>query len=207
LKQVKIETRGPGSAVGIATDYELDGPGSNPGGDENLGPSRPALPASCTMGTGSFPGVKAARAWGWPSHLHLVYRGPTKSRAIPLLTLRVFVACKKGWNLQQKHPVQLAARSKASATARLLRLWVRIPPGAWMSVCCECCVYCELITRPEESYRLWRVAVCDLETTWMWRPWPTGGPSRQKLKTRKQLAKPISLFRLDLGSFSFTRKK
>ena len=26
------------------------------------------------------------------------------------------------------------------AAARLLRLWVRIPPGAWMSVCCECCV-------------------------------------------------------------------
>jgi hypothetical protein len=27
-----------------------------------------------------------------------------------------------------------------SAAARLLRLWVRIPPGAWMFVCCECCV-------------------------------------------------------------------
>jgi hypothetical protein len=45
------------------------------------------------------------------------------------------------------------------------RLWVRIPPGAWMSVCCECCVLsgrrlCDgLITRPEEFYRLWRV-VC-----------------------------------------------
>jgi len=24
--------------------------------------------------------------------------------------------------------------------ARLLRLWVEIPRGAWMSVCCECCV-------------------------------------------------------------------
>jgi hypothetical protein len=37
-----------------------------------------------------------------------------------------------------------------------------------MSVCCECCVLSgtglcdELITRPEESYRLWCV-VCDLE--------------------------------------------
>ena len=28
------ETRGPGSSVGIATDYGVDGPGSNPGGDE-----------------------------------------------------------------------------------------------------------------------------------------------------------------------------
>ena len=33
----------PGSSVGIATDYGLDGPGSNPGEDEILHPSRPAL--------------------------------------------------------------------------------------------------------------------------------------------------------------------
>jgi len=32
----------------------------------------------------------------------------------------------------------------------------------------------KLITRPEESYRLWRVVVGDLETSWMRRPWPTG---------------------------------
>jgi len=49
---------------------------------------------------------------------------------------------------------------RSSAAARLLRSWVRIPPGAWMFVCCECCVlsgrglWDELITRPEESYRL-----------------------------------------------------
>ena len=34
---------GPGSSVGIATDYGLDGPGSNPGGDEIFRPSRPAI--------------------------------------------------------------------------------------------------------------------------------------------------------------------
>ena len=34
---------GPGSSVGIATDYGLDGPGSNPGGDEIFRPFRPAL--------------------------------------------------------------------------------------------------------------------------------------------------------------------
>jgi len=33
----------------------------------------------------------------------------------------------------------------------------------------------ELITHPEEPYRLWCVVVCDLETSWMRRPWPTGG--------------------------------
>jgi len=30
----------------------------------------------------------------------------------------------------------------------------------------------ELITRPEESYRLWCVVVCDLETSRTMRPWP-----------------------------------
>jgi hypothetical protein len=35
--------RGPGSSVGIATDYGLDGPGSNPGGDDIFRQSRPAL--------------------------------------------------------------------------------------------------------------------------------------------------------------------
>ena len=34
---------GLGSSVGIATDYGLDGPESNPGGDEIYRPSRPAL--------------------------------------------------------------------------------------------------------------------------------------------------------------------
>ena len=32
-----------GSSVGIGTDYGLDGPGSNPCGDEIFRPSRPAL--------------------------------------------------------------------------------------------------------------------------------------------------------------------
>jgi len=84
-------------------------------------------------------------------------------------------------------PVSVAARSKA---ARLLKLWVRIPPGAWMFVCCTCCesgrdLCDELITPPEESYRLWCVVVCDLEISWMRRPCPTGGLLCQK-QTYKQ---------------------
>jgi hypothetical protein len=73
-----------------------------------------------------------------------------------------------------------------SAAARLLRLWVRIPLGAWLYVCCERCVLSgrgpcdEVITRLEESYWLWWVVVCDLETSWMRRPWPTGGLSPPK---------------------------
>ena len=34
---------GPGSSASIATDYGLDGPGLNPGGDEIFRLSRPAL--------------------------------------------------------------------------------------------------------------------------------------------------------------------
>jgi hypothetical protein len=60
-------------------------------------------------------------------------------------------------------PIPVAARS---AAARLLGLRFRIPPGARMSVSCDCCILsgrgpCDRsITRPEESYRLWCV--------WVW---------------------------------------
>ena len=62
-------------------------------------------------------------------------------------------------------------RRRGSAAAHLLRSWARIPPGAWMFVCCECCVLSgkglcdELITRPEESYRMWCFVTCDQETS------------------------------------------
>ena len=53
---------GSGSSVGIATDYVLDGPGV----ESRLGRDFPPVqtgpgthPASCTMGTGSFPVVKS----------------------------------------------------------------------------------------------------------------------------------------------------
>ena len=80
--------------------------------------------------------------------------------------------CRSRWPRGLRH---------TSAAARLLRLRVRIQPGAWMSVCCECCVLSgrglcdELITRSQESYRLWCVVVCNPETSWIRRPWPTGG--------------------------------
>ena len=38
-----MEHGGPGSSVGIEIDYGLDGPGSNPGGDEIFRPSKLAL--------------------------------------------------------------------------------------------------------------------------------------------------------------------
>ena len=72
---------------------------------------------------------------------------------------------------------------RRSAAARLLRLSVRVPSGAWMFVFCECCVLSgrrlcdELITHPEESNRLWCVAVCDLEASRTRWPWPALGHS------------------------------
>ena len=56
---------GPGSVVGIATAYGLDGPGieyrwgARLSAPVQTGPE--AHPASCTMGTGSFPGVRCGR--------------------------------------------------------------------------------------------------------------------------------------------------
>ena len=67
-------------------------------------------------------------------------------------------------NIQRRSQWPRGLRRR-SAAVRLLGLWVRISPEAWMSVCCECCVWSgrglcdELITSPEESYRLVRRCV------------------------------------------------
>ena len=86
---------------------------------------------------------------------------------------------------------------RGSAAARLLGEWVRIQPWAWMSVCCDCCVLwgrglCgEVITHPEESYRLWCVVECDLDTSWMRRPWPTVG-CRARRKRNNNSEHPVT---------------
>jgi hypothetical protein len=63
-----------------------------------------------------------------------------------------------------------------------------------MSVCCECCLLsgrglCDgLITRPEESYRLWCVSQCDqkeLQTSTLKRETGVGRRGRLKKKKRK----------------------
>ena len=72
---------------------------------------------------------------------------------------------------------ELTISAGEGPAARLLRSWLRIPPGAWIFVCCECRVLSgrglcdELISRPEESYRLCCVVVCDLETSRMGAPY------------------------------------
>jgi len=73
-----------------------------------------------------------------------------------------------GYRAKRKN--QLMSRSewprglrRRSAAARLLGLWIWIPPAAWKSVSCECCVLpgrclcVGLITCPKESYRVWCV--------------------------------------------------
>ena len=77
---------GPGSSVGITTDYGLDGPGIESRWGRNFllvqtGPG--AHLVSCTMGTGSFPRVKCGRGVMLTTHLFLVPLS-WKSRAIPL---------------------------------------------------------------------------------------------------------------------------
>jgi len=80
---------GPGSSVGIATELRAGQSGieSRWGRDfppVETGPG--AHPASCKMGTGSFPGVKCGRVVLLTTHLLLVPRS-CKSRAILLPTL------------------------------------------------------------------------------------------------------------------------
>jgi len=62
-----------------------------------------------------------------------------------------------------------------------------------MSFCCKFCAFLgrglcdELITRPEESCRLWCVVVCDLQTSWMRRPWPIVGCYAKNKQTNQNL--------------------
>jgi hypothetical protein len=81
---------GPGSVGGIANGYGLDGPGIESrwkarfSAPVHTGPG--AQPASCTMGTGSFPGVKSGRGVTLTPHPLLV-PWSWKSSTIPLLPL------------------------------------------------------------------------------------------------------------------------
>jgi hypothetical protein len=80
---------GPGSSVGIVTDYGIDGPGIESRWRARFSaPVQTGLRAhrsSCTMGTGSFLGVKYGRGVMLTTHPLLV-PWSWKSRAIPLPT-------------------------------------------------------------------------------------------------------------------------
>ena len=78
-----MHLHGPGSSVGIATGYGMDGLGiESRWGARFFAPVQTGPrdnPASCTMGTGSFPGVKSGRG---------VTRIPLPSNAVVM----------KGWS-------------------------------------------------------------------------------------------------------------
>ena len=120
---------------------------------------------------------------GWKSALHILYLRQQNFGMWRQVFL--FALCKQHLGRSQ-WPGSLR---RGSAAARLLGLWVRIPQGAWMSICCECRVLSSsrcvgLMTRPEESYRLWWVVLCVF-----WKPLEWGGPGQLEAvapKTNKQ---------------------
>ena len=85
-------------------------------------------------------------------------------------------------------PVPVAARSNEWVCGCLSVEVVSSNSTRDMDVCLLCCMLSgrglcdDLITRPEESYRLWCVVVCDVETSCMRRPWPHWGDVAHKNK-------------------------
>jgi len=71
-------------------------------------------------------------------------------------------------------------RQRWSAAACLLGLWVGIPPRAWTSFSCRCCMLSgrglfvgwSLVQRGPTDCGM---SECDREASIMRRPWPTGG--------------------------------
>ena len=163
------------SSVGIATRCRLDGPRM----ESRLAAKFSATvqtvpgahPASHTMGTGSFQGAKRPGRGvdhPLPSSTEVkervgIYFYSLSGTSWPVL----------GWTLPLpyvlKVPVPVAARSKAWVCGRSPA--VGLNPIGGMDVCLLCCLLSgrglcnELITRLEESYRLWCVVVCELETS------------------------------------------
>ena len=91
--------------------------------------------------------------------------------------------------------MQVAARSKAWVCSRSLDGIAGTNPAGGMDVyllwvLSGRILRVGMITRPEGSYRVWCVVVCDLETSWMRRPWPTGGCCAKKKQyiCRRQMA-------------------
>jgi hypothetical protein len=79
-----------------------------------------------------------------------------KKAAEQLISYHVFFNLIGGMDMSYR----LRGLRRGFVAGRLMRLRVRIPPEAWMSLSCECCVFAGrglcvgLVTRPEESYRV-----------------------------------------------------
>ena len=89
LYPLTVAVCGRGSSVGIATELRAGRSGIESRWERDFPPVQTgpgAHPASCKMGTGSFPGVKCGRAVLLTTHTLLV-PWSWKSTAIPLPTL------------------------------------------------------------------------------------------------------------------------
>ena len=93
----------------------------------------------------------------------------------------------------------LSGLKRGSAAARLLGLRVRTSSGGGGGhgclVFCECCMLSSRglcdgpIPRPEESYRLFRVIMCDAQISRMRRPWlALGRWARERERERRKYA-------------------
>jgi hypothetical protein len=124
---------GPGSSVGIATELRVGRSGDRIPVEARFsapvqtGPG--VHPASCTMGTGSFPGVKYGRGVLLTTHPLLVPRS-WKSRAIPLPTLwgphwacnRVTLAFSNSNNIHPPSTQSAAVFETCHTTGKVLTL-------------------------------------------------------------------------------------
>ena len=138
---------GAGSVVGIETGYELDSLGIESreawfSAPVQTGPG--AHPASCTMGTGSFPWIKSGRGVTLTPHPLLV-PWSRKGRAIPLLPLGAV------------RPVQsLSACTRVHFTFYQVQLFpssVVILSVATLYVVTVICLLCTLKVRYHVHYR------------------------------------------------------
>jgi len=93
----------------------------------------------------------------------------TSVQWLPVLRKTMLTETSKFWYQSTK----LRLRRKTAAS-RLLGFWVRIPPGAWMSVSCECCVLS--VRRADHSSRGILPSVVCLSVIVQPRSWESPGP-------------------------------
>jgi len=144
---------------------------------KRLGAGRPSnhvpITDSVPLSAGAHPcsssvytGVKAAGVLSWPLP-------PTPPQVAPTLRMSrsiLWLSHMTSWPVEglyfTVYTVHVADLGRVSAAACLLGLWVRIPLKALLSVSCESCVLSLLITRPEESYRMWCLRMISTPQQW-----------------------------------------
>jgi hypothetical protein len=109
-----------------------------------------------------------------PHFKHELYCSRTPLNVTKKILCRYKGVCRSRW---------LRGLRRGSAATRLPGLWVRIPPEAWMFVCCVVCCQVQVSATGRSLVRRsptdCGVSKCNLETSSMRRPWPTGGLLRQ----------------------------